>query len=1030
MSSLPLRRAARLVAASALGAALAASAFPSPASAVSRDYRENGELAFTEKSGTARESYLVWPDGTHGRKADDVNVFGRGTVGGWSEDGSQLFVTDADVWRQHRLLQPWSSSGHTWSNDAYDDDIHSIGRLGQGAFGENGAMFWGSTTGLRRQAGPSPTESLTAKEALDPSFANTDRLVWVSPTEGVMLLDDASDVAAPATPETLVAGPGLQHASIDRGGTRVAYAENDGTSWNIRVVDTTTKVAANLETGTAGSDEQFATMSPDGKQVAFVSNRSGKPAIWVAPVDGSTAARMIPNTERAGTATIDGLSWQPGMHPWHNPTTLVAFDGPQVGKVIRPNYGGQPEGTPGADITYEWFRCSIRRSDKDVCYPTGGTGLEYTMVEADRGFKIKIVRTTTNAVGTTSSSATTDWYLDPPGGRPGIPVLTSPTKAVGGTSAKVEWTAAEPGGWFECSTDWGVTWKECESGMTLTGLKDGYNPFYVAQRNDYGSWGTYLYGSITTDQQKPYQPQIYSYPSPWDETMAGRFEWSGEGKPENTFECQEDNGAWTACTSPHTMTVTNTGAHTFRVRETDGVGLVSDVATRNWTAKQPVAAPAAPTRVSGPAALVKSKTATISFTGADPNGTGFECRVDAGAWASCASPFTTPALSDGLHTADVRQLNAGGAGGELSTTWTVDATAPAAPLYTAKPAGTVASSSAALAFTLEAGATAECQVDGAAWTACASPLELTGLAAGAHKVVVRQTDAAGNVSAGRTAQWSVSAPPSGVAAAPEVAAPQPQVATTTTPAAAAAPRATTTAAAPKLVADLGTSTSGGTAVPTMVVGASSVGVGCAITGTTLTECRVDLYATPATGKAARAAAANPVLVGTGVRKARGTKLTVAVTLNARGRKMLREARSGVKITVRITGTPVSGKAIRTTTTAMLASKRSTVTVGGFATDHATLGRASRRQLVALARDLRGSTVMLRVVGHTDASTSDSDYLKELGARRARTVAAFLRAHGVKAKVALVSRGATAPRATNATQAGRALNRRVELAITR
>lgn len=354
MLRFPTRRSARITAA-ALGGALAATlALPVAADAQLRDYRENGELAYTEKAGSARESYLVWPDGTHGRKADDVNVFGKGIVGGWSEDGEVLFVTDADVWNQHRLLQPGSTTGHAWSGDAYDDGHSEIGRLGQGAFGQNGSMVWGSTNGLRRQWGPSPTEFLTKKEAHDPSFANTDRLVWVSPTEGVMRLDDASDVAAPATPDVLVPGTGFQHASISRDGTRVAYAEHDGTSWNIRVVAADGSVPpANLEAGTDGSDETLATMSPDGTKVAFASDRSGKPAIWIAPVDGSAPAKMVPNTERAGTATFEGLSWQPGSMPTHNPTTLVAYDGLRVGKTIRPNYGGQPEGTPGADISYE-----------------------------------------------------------------------------------------------------------------------------------------------------------------------------------------------------------------------------------------------------------------------------------------------------------------------------------------------------------------------------------------------------------------------------------------------------------------------------------------------------------------------------------------------------------------------------------------------------------------------------------------------------------------------------------------------------
>lgn len=680
------------------------------------------------------------------------------------------------------------------------------------------------------------------------------------------------------------------------------------------------------------------------------------------------------------------------------------------------------------------------------------------MVEDDRGYRIKLTRTTTNAVGTKSSSVTTNMYLDPPGTPPGLPTITSPTKPVGGSTVKVEWTGAEPGGWFECSTDWGVTWKECTSGMELTGLKDGPNSFYLVQRNDYGSWGAYLYGSITTDQQKPYEPQIWNYPSPWVDAMGGQFEWSGEGKPENTFECQEDDGAWVACTSPHTVTATTEGQHTFRVRETDGVGLVSDVATRKWTAKTPAppappaTPPAAPTRVSGPAELTKNKVSSIAFTGADPAGTGFECRIDAGAWAACTSPFTTPTLADGAHTADVRQLNAAGPGAVLTTAWTVDTVRPASPTMVQQPIGSVADATARFVFTVEAGATAECQLDSGAWMPCASPFEVTGLAVGAHRVVIRQTDAAGNVSNGRIVNWSVSTPPSGVVAAPTVEAPAPATpapvsadpapsgsaaapaAAATTPKA-AAPVAPAAAAKPKLVADLGTGSTGNgnaAATPVIAVSRSGVDVGCSAAGTILASCTVRLYAQVPAGTAARAAAATKVLVGTGTyRRAAGArKATVAVALNATGRALLRRSPGGLKVSVAITGKPVSGGTLKATGAATLLAGRVTATVEGFAVDRAELTAAAKRQLATLARQVGRTAKTVRVVGHTDGSTTDSAYLKRLGERRARTVAAYLRAHGVRANATLVSRGATRPRATNATAAGRALNRRVELRVER
>ncbi len=67
-----------------------------------------------------------------------------------------------------------------------------------------------------------------------------------------------------------------------------------------------------------------------------------------------------------------------------------------------------------------------------------------------------------------------------------------------------------------------------------------------------------------------------------------------------------------------------------------------------------------------------------------------------------------------------------------------------------------------------------------------------------------------------------------------------------------------------------------------------------------------------------------------------------------------------------------------------------------------------------------------VVGHTDSVGSEA-YNQELSERRARAVADYLAAHGVNpARIHIEGRGEREPRATNATEAGRQLNRRVEI----
>jgi len=71
---------------------------------------------------------------------------------------------------------------------------------------------------------------------------------------------------------------------------------------------------------------------------------------------------------------------------------------------------------------------------------------------------------------------------------------------------------------------------------------------------------------------------------------------------------------------------------------------------------------------------------------------------------------------------------------------------------------------------------------------------------------------------------------------------------------------------------------------------------------------------------------------------------------------------------------------------------------------------------------------ITVIGHTDNVGSDA-YNQRLSLRRAESVASYVERRGVpSSRVSTEGRGESEPRASNATEAGRQLNRRVELLI--
>ena len=122
------------------------------------------------------------------------------------------------------------------------------------------------------------------------------------------------------------------------------------------------------------------------------------------------------------------------------------------------------------------------------------------------------------------------------------------------------------------------------------------------------------------------------------------------------------------------------------------------------------------------------------------SGSTFECRLDARRWGACTSPQAYTGLADGAHTFEVRAIDAAG---------NVDATpglthldgrrVGAGHVDLRRPAGTTTATSASRSRSLRpsparrssAGSTA------AAWGACSSPQDYTGLADGAHTFEVR-----------------------------------------------------------------------------------------------------------------------------------------------------------------------------------------------------------------------------------------------------------------------------------------------------
>jgi hypothetical protein len=123
--------------------------------------------------------------------------------------------------------------------------------------------------------------------------------------------------------------------------------------------------------------------------------------------------------------------------------------------------------------------------------------------------------------------------------------------------------------------------------------------------------------------------------------------------------------------------------------------------------------------------------------------------------------FTVTPASNGRVEVDAAAGAAADAAGNTSTAAAQLARAydHAAPVvtFTAQPDPTTSSTGASFIFAAGETVSFQCSLDGAVFAACASPVSVAGLDAGSHKLVVRATDGAANVSQ-TTYAWTSAAP--------------------------------------------------------------------------------------------------------------------------------------------------------------------------------------------------------------------------------------------------------------------------------
>lgn len=476
-----------------------------------------------------------------------------------------------------------------------------------------------------------------------------------------------------------------------------------------------------------------------------LSNQGGQLDVLTIPTASDAFNRMpfgdtpCEGTDQRGLARPQGAACDAGAFEIDQPATVTITEGP-TGTITSTStqfnfQADEPGVTVQCDLTGPGQTAGFETCYKENAQPYSN------LADGPYTFSVRAV-----SASFPNPTPTTRTFVVNAAGAPNTTITGGPTGLTNTATPSFTFTSTEQGSTFQCRVD-SAAFAACTSPHTTAALGQGAHTFQVRAIDAAGVVdATPASQAFTVDTVAP-DTTITAGPTGTVASTSAIFTYSSP-EPTATFQCARDGVAFGAC--PVQYTGLSQGAHTFQVRAVDAAGNAdTSPAARTWTVDT-----VAPTvTIAASPARTNDTTPTFTFS-TNEGGATTQCRLDGGAAATCASPYTTVVLAEGSHTLEVRATDAAGNLGTASRTIVIDTTAPAAPTITAGPTGPTNDNTPTFAFTGEAGASFECRVDSAAFE-CGSPFTPAALADGPHVFTVKVFDVAGNVSESATRTFTV-----------------------------------------------------------------------------------------------------------------------------------------------------------------------------------------------------------------------------------------------------------------------------------
>ncbi|MGH3045764.1 MAG: OmpL47-type beta-barrel domain-containing protein [Gaiellaceae bacterium] len=415
---------------------------------------------------------------------------------------------------------------------------------------------------------------------------------------------------------------------------------------------------------------------------------------------------------------------------------------------------------PGAS-----FECELDGGGFSACASPQPIG---PLADGSHTFRARAIDAAGNADPTPASYT---WTVDATAPETSFTVV--PANPSNDTGPTFEFSASEPGSTFECELD-GGGFSACTSPHPIGPLADGSHTLAVRATDLAGNPDpTPEAYAWTVDASAPtvalMEPAGFVNVADADPYTVRATSPDGDVASVEFFRCSDSSagcatGTWislgTDGVAPFegSWPVDADGGRALRAVATDagsntGEDVVDVTIDRTLPATTVDSAPSDPTASAG---------ASFAFSASETST--FECDLDGGGFAPCASPKSYAGLADGSHTFRVRATDVAGnlEAAPQEVAWTVDTAAPQTAIDVA-PVDPSATAAANFEFSAsEAGSTFECELDGSGFAPCASPKSYAGLADGEHTFRVRATDPAGNVEATPVSHtWTIDATPPG-----------------------------------------------------------------------------------------------------------------------------------------------------------------------------------------------------------------------------------------------------------------------------